>query len=158
MIQDSILPECWSYGQKSQRSQGDWLECTTSCTNTCTMHGRDIKTQCIGVDNPSWYWERINILSDSIEWKTGEVSYEKSIHVTSTSAKDLIENTNGGENEVSDHAQRAGSWAANLEVFQSNQPTLNPIRERSGRLGITHDVIGVQDEKKKTSRFSGDRC
>ena len=28
---DSILPACWSYGQKSQRSW-DWFECTTSCT------------------------------------------------------------------------------------------------------------------------------
>ena len=35
--------------------------------------------------------------------------------------------------------------------FQSNQPILSPIRERSGRPDITHDVIGVQDER-KTSR------
>ena len=31
------------------------------------------------------------------------------------------------------------------------QPVPNPIRDRSGRLGITHDVISVQDER-KTSR------
>ena len=36
-----------------------------------------------------------------------------------------------------------------LEV--SNQPILNPIRERTGRPVITHDVISVQDER-KTSR------
>ena len=35
--------------------------------------------------------------------------------------------------------------------FQSNQPTLHPIRERSGRPDVTHDVIGVQDGR-KTSR------
>ena len=35
--------------------------------------------------------------------------------------------------------------------FQSNQPTLNPIRERSGRPDITNDVIDVQDGR-KTSR------
>ena len=50
----------------------------------------------------------------------------------------------------SEHAQRseAGQFSGS---FQSNQPTLNPIRERSGRPDITHDVIGVQDER-KTSR------
>ena len=35
--------------------------------------------------------------------------------------------------------------------FQSNKPTLNQFRERSGRPDITHAVIGVQDER-KTSR------
>ena len=35
--------------------------------------------------------------------------------------------------------------------FQSNQPVLNPNRERMERPVITHDVIGVQDER-KTSR------
>ena len=45
--------------------------------------------------------------------------------------------------------QNLGSY---LEVSnRTNQPTLVPIRERSGRLDITHDVIGVQDER-KTSR------
>ena len=34
--------------------------------------------------------------------------------------------------------------------FQSNQPILNPIRDRTGRPVITHDVIGVQDEKKRS--------
>ena len=50
----------------------------------------------------------------------------------------------------SEHGQR--SEAGQLSgSFQSNQPTLNPIRERSGRPVFTHDVIGVQDER-KTSR------
>ena len=50
----------------------------------------------------------------------------------------------------SDHGQRAESGQL-PRSFQSNQPTLNPIRERSERLDITHEVIGVQDER-KTSR------
>ena len=50
----------------------------------------------------------------------------------------------------SEHAQRAEVGQLSRS-FQSNQPTLNPIRERSGRPDITHVVIGVQDET-KTSR------
>ena len=50
----------------------------------------------------------------------------------------------------SEHAQRAEAGQL-PRSFQSNQPTLNPICERSGRPDITHDVIGVQDER-KTSR------
>ena len=37
------------------------------------------------------------------------------------------------------------------KFFQPTQPIPNPIRDRSGRLGITQDVINVQDER-KTSR------
>ena len=44
----------------------------------------------------------------------------------------------------SDHAQRAEAGQLSRS-FQSNQQTLNPIRERSVRPNITHDVIGVQD-------------
>ena len=50
----------------------------------------------------------------------------------------------------SDHAQRAEAGQLS-PIFQSNQPTLNPTRERTERPVITHDVIGVQDER-KTSR------
>ena len=50
----------------------------------------------------------------------------------------------------SEHAQQ--SEASQLSgCFQSNQPALNPIRERSERPDITHDVISVQDER-NTSR------
>ena len=37
------------------------------------------------------------------------------------------------------------------QFFQPTQPIPNPIRDRSGQLGITQDVIVVQDER-KTSR------
>ena len=50
----------------------------------------------------------------------------------------------------SEHAQRPEVGQLSRS-FQSNQPTVNPIRERSGRLDITHDVIDVQDGR-KTSR------
>ena len=42
---DSILLACWSYGQKTRRSLGTWLECITSCTIPVQLHGRDVKTQ-----------------------------------------------------------------------------------------------------------------
>ena len=50
----------------------------------------------------------------------------------------------------SEHAQRpeVGQLSGS---FQPNQPTLNPIRERSGRPDITHDANDVQDGR-KTSR------
>ena len=50
----------------------------------------------------------------------------------------------------SDHAQRSEAGQLSRS-FQSNQPIPNPIRERTVRPDITHDVIGVQDES-KTSR------
>ena len=51
----------------------------------------------------------------------------------------------------SEHVQHAEAGQLSRS-FQSNQPTLNPIRERSGRPDIMHEVIGVQDER-EMSRF-----
>ena len=51
---------------------------------------------------------------------------------------------------VSEHAERSEVGQLSRS-FQSNQPILNPIRERPERPVITHDVITVQDER-KTSR------
>ena len=50
----------------------------------------------------------------------------------------------------SEHSQRPKIKQLSRS-FQSNQPTLKPIRERSGRPDITHDVIVVQNGR-KTSR------
>ena len=47
--------------------------------------------------------------------------------------------------------QPGGEVAQQAKFFQPTQPIPNPIRDRSGRPGITQDVIGVQDER-KTSR------
>ena len=62
----------------------------------------------------------------------------------------------------SEHAQRSevGQLSRSL---QSNQPTLNPIRERSGRPDdITHDVISVQVnsfcEEPSSSERTGATC
>ena len=64
-----------------------------------------------------------------VRMETGEVLYEKSIHVTSTSAKDLTEARM--EREMgSEHAQRSEVGQLSRS-FQSNQPILNPIRERT---------------------------
>ena len=48
--------------------------------------------------------------------------------------------------------QTEGEVARQAKFFQPTQPIPNPIRDRSGRPGITHDVISVQDER-KTSRY-----
>ena len=48
----------------------------------------------------------------------------------------------------SEHAQRSEVGQLSRS-FQSNQPILCPIRERTGRPVITHDVITVQDERKR---------
>ena len=47
--------------------------------------------------------------------------------------------------------QPEGEVARQAKFFQPTQPIPNPIRDRSGQLGITQDVIVVQDER-KTSR------
>ena len=44
-----------------------------------------------------------------------------------------------------------GEVTRQAKFFQPTQPIPNQIRDRSGRPGITHDVIRVQDER-KTSR------
>ena len=53
--------------------------------------------------------------------------------------------------------QPEGEVARQAKFVQSTQPTPNPIRDRSGRPGITHDVISVQDERKNVP-FSRDQC
>ena len=50
----------------------------------------------------------------------------------------------------SEHAQRSEVGQLSRS-FQSNQPILNPIRERTGRLVITHDVITVSDSPQTRS-------
>ena len=77
--------------------------------NTCTVHGRDIKTQYIWVDinlaiqkGLTFYQTRSNafLLSEThpayytpkvVRMETGEVLYKESVHVTSASTNDLFE-------------------------------------------------------------------
>ena len=90
-----------------------------------------------------------------VRMKTGEVLYEKVYMSPRLPPKISLEHE--WKRELgSERAQRAEAGQLS-RIFQSNQPTQNPIRERSGRPDVTHDVIGVQDERKHVP-FSGDRC
>ena len=84
-----------------------------------------------------------------VRMETGEVIYGK-LYMSPRPPPKISLKHEWKREFVSDHAQRAEAGHLSRS-FQSNQPTLNPIRERSGRPDITHDVIGVQDER-KTSR------
>ena len=84
-----------------------------------------------------------------VRMKTGEVFYEK-VYM-SPRPRPKISLKHDWKRELgSNHAQLAEAGQLSRSL-QSNHPTPNPIRERSGRPDITHDVIGVQDER-KTSR------
>ena len=105
---DSVLPACWSYGQKSQGSWCDWLECAASCTISAQSMEETSKHGVLG-PYQTCSKERVDILSDSIECNhssrnTSSLLYSescqdgnwrsltrKSIHVTSASTKDLFE-------------------------------------------------------------------
>ena len=84
-----------------------------------------------------------------VRMKTGEVLYEK-VYMSPRLPPKISLNHEWKRELGSEHAQRPEVGQLSRS-FQSNQPTLNPIRERSGRPDITHDVIGVQDGR-KTSR------
>ena len=81
--------------------------------------------------------------------KTGEVLYEK-VYMSPRPPPKISLKHQWKRELGSEHAQRSEVGQLSRS-FQSNQPILNPIRERTGRPVITHDVIGVQDER-KTSR------
>ena len=83
-----------------------------------------------------------------VRMKTEEVLYEK-VFMSPRPPPKISLKHEWKRKLVSEHAQRAKAGQLSRS-FQSNQPTLNPIRERSGRPDITHDVIGVQDERKSS--------
>ena len=64
---DSILPACWSYGQRTSRSCKDWPQWTTSCTTLAQFLKENIKTRYFGLMVILRLKKRIEILSDSIE-------------------------------------------------------------------------------------------
>ena len=90
-----------------------------------------------------------------VRMKTGEVLYEK-VYMSLRPPPKISLKHEWKRELGSEHAQRPEVGQLS-RGFQSNQPTLNPIRERSVRPDIAPDVIGVQDEKKNVP-FSGDRC
>ena len=115
----------------------------------------------------SCYFKRIDILSDSIECnhssrntssllyskvvrlETGEVLLEKVCMSPRPPPKMSLKHE--WKRELgSEHAQRSEVGQLS-KSFQSNQPILNPIRERTGRPVIRDDLITLQDGR-KTSR------
>ena len=92
-------------------------------------------------------------------WKTGEVLSETAymsprpppkISLRHDWTKELDSKVDRQpEREIA--RQPGGEVARQAKFFQPTQPIPNPIRDRSGRPSITHDVISVQDER-ETSR------
>ena len=74
--------------------------------------------------------------------KTGEVLYEE-VYMSPRPPPKISLKQEWKRELGSDHAQRAEAGQLSRR-FQSNQPTLNPIRERSIRPDITQDVISVR--------------
>ena len=92
-----------------------------------------------------------------LDWKTGEVLYEKAylsprplpkISLRHDWTKELGSKFDRQpEGEVAEQSEKAQQ----AKFFQPTQRIPNPIRDRSGRPDIRQDVIVVQDER-KTSR------
>ena len=88
-----------------------------------------------------------------VSLKTGEVLYEKAymsppkISLRHDWTKELGSKVDRQpEGEVT--RQPEGEVARQAKFFQPTQPIPNPNRDRSGQLGITQDLIVVQDERK----------
>ena len=81
--------------------------------------------------------------------KTGEVLYEK-VYMSPRPPPKISLKHEWKRELGSEHTQRSEAGQLSRS-FQSNQPTLNPIRERSGRPDITHDVINVSDSSQTRS-------
>ena len=140
--------------------------------NTCIKHGRDIRTQCIGSTSIllwrkglKFYQTRSNavILHETLPAycipkvvrMEGEVIYEK-VYMSPRPPPKISWKHEWKRELGSEVAQRSevGQLSGS---FQSNQPILNPIRERTGRPVIKGDLSTVQDGRKNVP-FSGDRC
>ena len=86
-----------------------------------------------------------------VRLKTGEVLYEKAYMSPRPPPKISLRHEWTKQLGSKVDRQPEGRVARQAKLFQPTQPTPNPIRDRSGRLGITHDVISVQNER-NTSR------
>ena len=109
--------------------------------------------------------ERIDILSNSIECNhpsrnTSSLLYSKKLFgldfekaYVSPRPPPKISLRHDWTKELGSKVDRQpeGEVARQAKFFQPTQPIPNQIRDRSGQLGITQDVIVVQD-KRKTSR------
>ena len=137
--------------------------------NTCITHGRNIKTQVYWVDidlairkGLTFYQTRSNAIilqgllpahciPKVVRLKTGEVLHEKVSMSPRPPPKISLRHDWTKELGSKVDRQPEGEVARQAKFFQPAQPNPNPIRDRSGRPGITHDVISLQDER-KTSR------
>ena len=132
--------------------QTNWCQRLEIFTKTNNHEGR----------HQSCFYERIEILSDSIEcnhssrntsslkvvrMETGEVLYEK-VYISPRPPPKISLKHEWKRELVSEHAQR--SEVGQLpRSFQSNQPTPNPTRERTWRPVVRDDARTVQDERKR---------
>ena len=78
-----------------------------------------------------------------VRMKTGEVFYEK-VHMSPRPPPKISLKYEWKRELGSEHAQQSEVGQLSRS-FQSNQPILNPTRERTGRPVVTHDVINVSD-------------
>ena len=127
--------------------------------NTCIKHGRDIRIDtnlalkkglkfCQTRSNAIILHETLPAycIPKVVRMETGEVIYEK-VYMSHRLPPKISLKHDWKRELGSDHAQRAEAGQLSRS-FKSNQPPLNPIRERSERLDITHDV----QDGRKTSR------
>ena len=145
--------------------------------NTCTMHGKDIKTRKLGStsilrfrEGLTFYQTRSNaiIIHETlpaycipkvVRLKTGEVLHEKvymsprpppKISLKHEWTRQLGSKV-ARQPEGEDARQPEREVARQAKIFQPTQPTPNPIRDRSGRLD------NMQDGR-NTFRSQGDQC
>ena len=157
---DSILSACWSYGQNSQGSCHDRLGSTASCAVPAKSMEKTLRRSMLG-RHQSCDSERIDILSDTIErhhssWNTpsllypaGEVENEK-VHMSPRPPPKISLKHEWKRELGSEHAQQSEVGQLSRS-FQSNQPILDPNRERTERPVVRDDTRTVQDGR-KTSR------
>ena len=83
-----------------------------------------------------------------VRLKTGEVLFEKAYMSPRLPPKISLRHDWTKELGSKVDRQPEGEVARQAKFFQPTQLIPNPIRDRSGRPDITHDVISVQDERK----------
>ena len=138
--------------------------------NTCTMHGRDIKTQYIWVDinlaikkGLTYYQTRSNaiILQETppaycipkvVRMETGEVKYEKVYMSPRLPPKISLKHDWMKELGPEVVRQPEGEVAQQSKSSQSSQPNPNPDHDRTGK-----PIVCPQKRSKRSIPFSGDR-
>ena len=131
--------------------------------NTCTVHGRNIKTRYLGLIlilrfEKDWHSIRLDRMQSSfkeyfqlivfqklLEWKLHK-SYTK-VYMSPRPPPKISLKHEWKRELGSEHAQRSEVG----QLSQLNQPILSPIRERTGRPVVKDDTRTVQDGR-KTSR------